>query len=180
MGLSRTFGPLLPAALLALIVGGAFAMPPLLKPNKAVEPPPAGWEKLGMHPAYTLREFDDIQALGEFCRAVGATHTGAAKRAGEPYTMACVDVDGKVVAVPTKKAWPSRKEIEAVKPHEFAHTWGLIHTGDASTDWVFRDGSPAFPLSDRQVEMMRAMAAKVASVPLKGGSTANIPLKGDR
>lgn len=130
---------------------------------KVVVPPPAGWEKLGVHPAYTVREFDDLTALQQFCRDHGSIYEPA-KRAGQPYAMACTVNDARTVALPSKKAWPNAGERKALLPHEASHTWGLHHNESAKDGgretWVFGDGSPAFPLTDAQVRMMRGMAER--------------------
>lgn len=148
-------GPLLPALVLAFVVGCAM---PMFERPKVVHPPPKGWEQLGLHPAWTERTFDDLGALWAFCREHGGLE--APKRAGQAYTMACAAEGPRVVALPSGKAWPNKGEIAALKPHEYAHTWGLTHSGAKSDSWVFRDGSAAFPLSDQQIRMMRGMAEK--------------------
>lgn len=172
-------GSLVPALAWALIVGGALSMPIFERP-KAVVPPPAGWEKLGPHPAYSVREFDSLEALQRFCRDNGAIYEPA-KRAGDAYAMACTVNALKTIALPSAKAWPNRGEREEMRPHEFSHSWGLRHDHGAKAGgretWVFADGSPAGPISDATVTMMRKMAERALAAELAGRDGAAPPMK---
>lgn len=123
-----------------------------------VVPPPPGWDKLGLKPGFTVREFDDVKALQRFCRENGAP-VEPAKRAGDAYAMACTVGNLGLVAMPSRRAWPSEAERQDMLKHEGPHTWGLIHD-DGRESWAYRDGTPAGPLSDAAVKMMLSMAGR--------------------
>lgn len=118
--------------------------------NKAVVPPPAGWDQLGIRPDYTVLEFNSPQEVQDFCRKFGL-QTGA-----HAYAQACTVPNLKVVAMPSKKAWPSEAERQDMIQHEGAHTYGLLHGPNRNT-WTMSDGSPVKPLTPDMVAMLQGL-----------------------
>jgi hypothetical protein len=72
-----------------------------------------------------LRSADDV---ARYCLRL----LGPLAREWRPgrYYMGCYDVRLDAVVVPTKGAWPSEREREAIIAHEWAHARGWRHNDD--------------------------------------------------
>jgi len=90
-----------------------------------VERPPEQYRSGPPMRPTTERLFDDVKALQQFC-AIGSGLQPARKR-GDAYAMACWRPDLDVIALPSRKAWPSKREIEELREHEWAHARGWRH-----------------------------------------------------
>lgn len=129
-------GPLLPALVLALVVGGGFAMPSWLKKGEGrgwtpAEPPPPEYRGRGMAPGFTLKELDGLAAVAHYCRKKGMV--------SNTYPEACVlDADRELV-MPRRGTIPDA-QWDALFEHEASgHTWGLTHN-DNGKGWVRSPG----------------------------------------
>jgi len=173
---------MLPALLLCLVLGGAgtmFGFKPALVP---VDLPPAGWDKLGTRPGYTVKTFDSLHELQQYCHDTGST-IEPPKRAGQPYVEACTNTGERVIALPSPKAWPNPGERRDLENHENAHSWGLIHDPSAAHGgrgtWLTPSGQPAQPLSPASVLMMKGLAAQSQPpegvLPAQASSVLTVP-----
>jgi len=116
------------------------------------EPPPKGWDQLGIHPAWTLKELHPLE-VRKACAAAGTS--AGAKNYTSTHATACADVNGKVIYIPDGMDPQKRAAMIA---HEGAHAWGLSH-GDTGKGWFVRgSNTPAQPISEAQARMMLAMA----------------------
>lgn len=149
-----TLGPLLPAVLWALIVGGCAVG--MFKRGDLPEPPPKGWDQLPVHPSYTVREVEASQ-VDPMCRAAGV---GQGDYAHGRFN-ACVDTRGRQVILPLGM---DPEKDRATRAHEYPHTWGATH-GTRHKGWFGPDGKPLQPLTPAMVQMMISMA----SAPKLGG-----------
>lgn len=104
----------------------------MFKRRQIVEPPP---EEYASGPTQTgkTREliFDDLEALQKFCQVWGGVPQASPERAGDRYAQACYSPRVDIVALPSRKAWPSQKEIDQLREHEWAHARGWRHGGES-------------------------------------------------
>lgn len=107
------------------------------------EPPPKGWERLGLHPAWTVQTVNGKYEADRVCRANGA----------------CTDYAYSKQII-TSCAVPSKRLVILGRPqdaaHEYAHTWGLEHRNGRG--WYTPDGKKAQPLSEWKAQLMVALA----------------------
>lgn len=75
--------------------------------------------------------YDDLHALQRFCFDQGAPY-GPPRRRGDRYVMACYSPPLDIVALPSRKAWPSANEIAELRRHEWAHARGWRHNADGT------------------------------------------------
>jgi hypothetical protein len=139
---------------------------PVFKRGDLPEPPPAGWDQLGLHPGYTLRMVPPAD-VDRLCREAGVSQGDY----GRGRFGACVDLHGKQVILP--EGMDPEKDA-ATKAHEFSHTWGATH-GNRHRGWFGADGKPLQPLTPEMVRLMRSMAeGEVRMSPPRGlmGSSA--------
>lgn len=128
-------GPLLPALVVALIVGGGFAMPFGLRPGTHAEPPPKEYRGRGMAPGFKLVELDSLEAVDRYCRERGMSPNEAFRRV---LIEACV-LDGDREKVMPKAGVLDDARYRALDEHENGHTWGLTH-GSGGRGWERSEG----------------------------------------
>lgn len=142
--------------LLALLLLTGCDVPIFGRPP-AAEPPPKGWEQLGIKPGTTVKTFRDPTELDRWCeeqlRRPAHLYEPRA-RYGECFvpatqTLAMLDADPKVS--PDPKAWQERQA------HGGAHSWGLVHPrGDH--EWIYPDGRKPEEMTPARAELMLSMA----------------------
>jgi hypothetical protein len=104
--------------------------------ERVVEPPPAIYAQ---GPTLTGRTYeirlDSVEAVDQVCRTLlHGLPQGAYKGA---YYMGCYNPRLDAVILMQPKAWPSRREWEAIRAHEWAHARGWRHRRDGTgTDWL--------------------------------------------
>lgn len=87
--------------------------------RKAVSPAPAGYRVGESLTGKTQEVFLEPAAVEAFCRMKGALRAGQVFLAPGCYIPAM-----DAVILPHRKSWPSRKEWEALRLHEWAHAAG--------------------------------------------------------
>jgi hypothetical protein len=125
--------------LLQLIVASAWlpATPGLaLDMSRVVEPPPPLY---ATGPTQTGRTWEmrmkSVEQVDFLCRSMlHGLPQGVRKGA---YYMSCYNPKLDAVIIMDPKAWPSRREWEAIRAHEWAHARGWRHKADGEgTDWA--------------------------------------------
>jgi hypothetical protein len=88
---------------------------------RAVEPPPSQYASGPTQYGATVeRTFSNPEELEAFCNLyLGRPASG--------YYQACYIPALDTVAIPDKRAWPSAREREALREHEWAHARGWRH-----------------------------------------------------
>lgn len=114
------------------------------------EPPPKGWDQLGIHPSYRT-EFHPPSEITKLCRAAGVS-PGDNNWNAKGF-KACVDRKGRRVILPVGL---DPKLERALLEHEGPHTWGVAHD-DSGRNWM-RRGKPVGPLTVDEAMQMRADA----------------------
>lgn len=74
----------------------------------------------------TERIFDNFDEMQRFCRENGVSLGHNPGRGA--YFQACYVPSLDVVALPSRKAWPSQREIDELREHEWAHARGWRHS----------------------------------------------------
>jgi hypothetical protein len=90
-----------------------------------VEKPPKEYRQGFKKDGVSERYFDDLKALGEFCRDNGVSY--GANPPKDPYFKACYVPSLGVVALPSQKANPDPWERKDLRAHEWGHVWGWRH-----------------------------------------------------
>jgi hypothetical protein len=95
-----------------------------LSPGRAVEPPPVRYASgPTLTGATAERAFSNRDALEVFCnRHLGRPVSG--------YYQACYVPMLDLVVIPDRHAWPSAREREQLREHEWAHARGWRHAGE--------------------------------------------------
>jgi hypothetical protein len=89
------------------------------------EPPPPKVAALGCAPGFLIHEFDDLAQLDGWCRAWGVA---ANDNWHKTQIRGGVVLGLRIVAIPSLKALNGDKTLyDAIKAHEFAHTFGYYH-----------------------------------------------------
>ena len=117
------------------------------------EPAPAGWADLGLKPGYEVLTVKTEAESDALCRAGGVS---ASDQFNKHRIASCVIPRRRQVILHDVSADDPVK-MQALEDHEFPHTWGLVHK-PSGREWLNPDGSPARPLAQAQVQMLRAMA----------------------
>jgi hypothetical protein len=149
------------ALLLCLVLAGCDRMFGIrVRRGDLPEPPPPGWEQLGMKPGYTLARMSpaDVDAL---CRQYATQGTA---QHWNPYRVeSCVIPSLHEVVMPTEGTWDKARD-EATQAHEFVHSWGLTHPGARSVDWVQFNGVRPAPMTpDVAARMISAAKMQAAA-----------------
>lgn len=115
----------------------------LFKANRPVTLPPARYASGPTLTGKTTEKlFDDPFELQRFCHQHGGAEP--ARRAGDNYWTACYIPALDLVVLPSRKAWPSKKEIEEMRQHEWAHArgWPGDHPQEEPRNVFSKDGQP--------------------------------------
>jgi hypothetical protein len=103
--------------------------------NLAVEAPPSAYVRGPTQTGVTRElELPTVQAVDRLCKLALGGLPVKAERGG--YYMGCYIPLSDTVVIPTRKAWPSGREWEDLRAHEWAHARGWRHRADGrGTDW---------------------------------------------
>ena len=132
----------LPQLIVAVLFGSA-SPTRAFTPGRVVEPPPPAYAQ---GPTRTGRTYEirlnTVEAVDYVCRTMlHGLPQGA--REGD-YYMGCYNPRLDAVVLMQPKAWPSRREWEEIRSHEWAHARGWRHRKDGTgTDWVASLPPPA-------------------------------------
>lgn len=135
------------------------------------EPPPEGWDRLGLHPGYTVKRMPTLAEVDRYCRA---NHVSANDAYIQHDIEACVIPKLREVVLPASGVFKDPAKEKAVETHEYLHTWDAKHHDGKG--WFGPDDKPLPPLSASLASMMRSMAEsqirlaqQQSKVPMKGG-----------
>lgn len=95
--------------------------------GRPFEQAPAEWaDKPYLYGQPHYKEFDDLQALRDYCNSWGVVEKNA---------LACYLPQFNIIVTPSRKAWPSNREIQQLREHEEAHAKGWSHKEEGVYDW---------------------------------------------
>lgn len=100
--------------------------------NRPFEQAPPEWaDRPYLYGQPHYKEFDDLQALRAYCKSWGVSIDNP---------IACYLPQFNIVVTPSRKAWPSEREIQWLREHEEAHAKGWSHDEPGIVDWRARMG----------------------------------------
>jgi hypothetical protein len=116
----------------------AIATPPAraLSLGRVVEPPPAIYASGPTRSGRTYElQLESVEAVDYLCRVKLHGMPQGARRGS--YYMSCYDPQLDAVIIMQPKAWPSRREWNLIREHEWAHARGWRHKANGEgTDWA--------------------------------------------
>lgn len=149
-----------------------------LSPMRAVERPPDIYQQ---GPTLTGRTMEfRLKAVAEVDRACRAMLGGLPEGGpGREYYWACYIPKLDMVLLVDPQSWPSHREWEAVRAHEWAHARGWRHLPDGrGTDWAASVPPPGPSLAqaaDHAGRNAAAVAPDQAPGAAREAFTASIP-----